>query len=319
MNYLYPLKMSYATRDYIWGGTRLIDEWGKKTDSDKIAETWELTVRDDAMSNIVNGELSGMTMREYIDQFGAAVVSADFDGSRFPLLIKLIDACDNLSVQVHPDDAYAAEKRGDIGKTEMWYIVDALPGACIAYGLADGVSEADFQEMIQRGDVERALKFQPVKPGECYFIPAGMVHAIGKGILIAEIQQNCDITYRIYDYNRRQKDGTLRALHVEDAINVVRKFTDGEIDAICHEASKSENEMVGCRYFNVEKLSLSDNTVELDATPASFNSLLCIEGNGTIVFNGVEYPIKKGDSYYIPAGMGAYTVSGSLELIRTQL
>lgn len=319
MNHLYPLKMSYATRDYLWGGRRLINEWGKQTDADKLAETWELTVRDDAMSYIVNGELSGVSMREYIERFGASVVSDTFDGGRFPLLIKLIDACDNLSVQVHPDDAYAAMKSGDIGKTEMWYIVDALPGACIAYGLADGVSEADFQSMIKNGEVEKALKFQPVKAGECYFIPAGMVHAIGKGILIAEIQQNCDITYRIYDYNRRQKDGSFRALHVEDAIAVVRKFTEDEIDALCHEARRSDGEMVGCKYFNVEKLVLCDEEMELVATEKGFNSILCIGGKGKIIAGGIEYDIVKGDSYYIPAGLGKYTVSGSVELIRTQL
>ena len=319
MVHLYPLKMSYATRDYLWGGTKLIDEWGKVTDSDKIAETWELTVRDDAMSVIQNGELAGMTMREYIDRFGACVVSDTFDGKRFPLLIKLIDACDNLSVQVHPDDSYAAAKSGDIGKTEVWYIVDALPGASIAYGLADGVSEDDFQRMIKAGEVEKALNFCPVAPGECYFIPAGMVHAIGKGILVAEIQQNCDITYRIYDYNRRQKDGSLRALHVEDAIAVVRGFCDGEVDTICHEARRTENELVGCRYFNVEKFVLGGESADLKADEKSFNSLLCIGGKGHITFGGKSYGLNKGDSYYIPAGMGEYSVDGEVTFLRSTL
>ena len=227
----YPLKISYITKSAIWGGTKLKTDWGKVSDLDCVAESWELSVREKEMATILNGEYSEMTLGEYIKVCGNDSVSDVYDGGRFPLLIKYIDACDKLSVQVHPDDVYAGEVENDSGKTEMWYIVDAAEGAEIIYGIKESVSESDFEKAVRQGNIDSVLEHHPVKAGETYFIPSGMLHAIGAGIVIAEIQQNSDLTYRVYDYERRQKDGSLRELHVDKSIDVTRKFTEEEINA----------------------------------------------------------------------------------------
>ena len=230
---LYPYLLSSVLKSPIWGGTHLIREWGKQTEKDTVGESWELTVRADAASCICNGCYAGKTVQELIDVDPTVVMGASsYIGGVFPLLVKLIDAGDRLSVQVHPDDAYAARVENDRGKTEMWYIVDAEEGAEIICGLREGVSHADFEKAIADRTLDAVLHHQPVHAGETYFIPAGLPHAIGGGILIAEIQQNCDLTYRVYDYDRRQKDGTLRELHVEKALDVIRGFEKEEIEAL---------------------------------------------------------------------------------------
>ena len=184
----YPLKLSAVFKEIIWGGTRLKEEYGKVCDLDKLAESWELTVRPDGMNVITNGEYAGMTLGEYLGE----------EAKGFPLLIKLIDACDKLSIQVHPNDEYAMKNEGEYGKTEMWYIVDALPGSKLVYGLS-GYDPDTFRKALADGECEKYLNYVDVKKGDVFFIPSGCVHAIGAGILIAEIQQSSKVTYRVYD------------------------------------------------------------------------------------------------------------------------
>lgn len=316
-NVKYPFLLSYVTKAPIWGGTRLLgDAWGKHADTPTVGESWELTVRAKEMSRIVNGPLAGKSLGDHIAENGNAVIGAGYTDKVFPLLIKLIDATDKLSVQVHPDDDYAARVENDRGKTEMWYIVEADPDAEIVYGLCDGVSAADFAAAVKAGKIGNVLKHQPVKAGEVYFIPSRLVHAIGKGILIAEIQQNCDLTYRIYDYDRRGADGKLRELHVDKALDVVRPFTEEEIDAIRFEGGKAENSdvLAHCRYF---KTTLSQGNAARTFTVGqeSFLYMLCLDGEGTLTGGNMNCPIKKGDSYFIPAGTGECILTGNAKVI----
>ena len=313
----YPLKLQSVLKTAIWGGTRLIDEWGKTFD-DVCAESWELTVRDDGMNTISGSEYDGMTMQEYIDKNGFSVVSSK-PLDRFPLLIKFIDAEDNLSIQVHPDDAYAMSKANSLGKTEMWYIIDAKPGAKLVYGLKPGVTIEDMRKAIEDGTVEEQLNFVDVKKGDVFFIPSGLVHAIGAGILLAEIQQNSNITYRVYDYNRRGKDGKLRELHVEDALNVIVNRSEAEIDKIRYSTNaKNDNLLASCEFFIVEKFFV-DKPCEFSTNAESFNSILCLDGDGEIVYNDEHFPVSKGDSYFIPANIGTYLVQGKLEIIVSKI
>lgn len=299
---LYPFKLSYVTKSPIWGGTRLISNWNKSADSPTVGESWELTVRKAEKSVIQNGIYAGIPLEHVLAQAGPNIIAPDYNAHEFPLLVKLIDACDRLSVQVHPDDEYAARVEHDRGKTEMWYIVEADPGAEIICGLRDGVSRADLAEAVQNGNSEQLLKHCPVHAGEAYFIPAGLPHAIGRGILIAEIQQNCDLTYRVYDYNRRQPDGSLRELHIEKALDVIRPFTEEEINSIRY-ARRSDTLANGevladCNYFRTELLSVN-GPYTLPACSA-MRHLLCLSGNATLFYKGTAYPLQKGDSYFLP-------------------
>lgn len=317
---LYPFRLSCVTKSPIWGGTRLVREWGKQSENGTVGESWELTVRKNEKSRILNGPLAGQTLEEVIDRFGPAFIAPDYSENTFPLLIKLIDAADRLSVQVHPDDDYAARVENDRGKTEMWYIVDAAPGAEIICGLRPGVDRAAFAEAVRAGKIDTVMHRQPVRKGECYFIPAGLLHAIGGGILIAEIQQNCDLTYRVYDYERRDKDGNLRPLHIEKALEVVRPFTTEEIDAIRF-SSRSDaladgEVLADCAFFRVERLTLDGSTVTLpDYT--GMRHLLCVDGTATLTCGGVSYTLATGDnmeSWLLPAGLPA-SLTGSATLL----
>ena len=215
----YPMLLDAPCKDYLWGGNRLREEYGKVSDKDKIAESWELSCHKDGESVIANGELAGKTLTQYIEEQGKAVLGKNCEKfENFPILIKLIDAKDNLSVQVHPNNEYAMRVEGEYGKTEMWYIVDCDPGAELIYGFKGEISRDEFKERIANNTLLEVTNNVPVHKGDVFFIEAGTLHAIGKGILIAEIQQNSNTTYRVYDYGRVGADGKPRQLHVEKAV-----------------------------------------------------------------------------------------------------
>ena len=294
----YPLKLKAVCKEIIWGGNRLKSEYGKVADLDKIAESWELTVRHDGLNVIENGEYAGMTLGEYLGD----------KAEGFPLLIKLIDACDKLSIQVHPDDTYAKEKEGEYGKTEMWYIVDAEPGAKLVYGLRD-YDKDTFRAAVADGTLEKYMNAVDVKKGDIFFIPSGLVHAIGAGILIAEIQQSSNVTYRVYDYMRRGKDGKLRELHVDKALDVIVDYTEEEIDAIRYEDGRDASALANCRYFKVDRYVLTEDVTL--GSDSSFTHVLALSGEGTV--GGVS--IKKGESILLPEGYHAVASGAGLEII----
>ena len=316
MKHLYPLKVSYIAKAPIWSGRRLLDGWGMTTTDAVLGEAWMLTVRKNEMSVIQNGALCGMRLDDYITNYGSDVVGKNYhleDG--FPLLVKLIDAADRLSVQVHPDDDYAARVENDRGKTEMWYIVEADEGAEIIYGIKDGMSADEFREAVRGGRLTDTLHHGPVHAGETYFIPSGMLHAIGSGILIAEIQQNCDLTYRVYDYERRQADGTLRELHVDKALDVTVPFTEEQVNAIRFAHGREDAQTLShCPYFRTRRFNTATER-SLTVSDESFAFMLCIGGSGSLTYQGVCYPLNRADGYYLPAGLGSIQLDGSAELL----
>ena len=296
---LYPMKLKPVLKDAIWGGKRLASEYKKSDDPNKkIAESWELSIHKNGINIIENGEYAGKTL-EYLFKFDKSIVSPDYNSEKFPILIKFIDAEQNLSVQVHPDNEYALKYENELGKTEMWYIIDAKPGAKIVYGLNDNYTRGDLQNLIDNNKFEDCLNYIEVKPGDVYFIPAGLVHAIGKGILIAEIQQNSDTTYRFYDYNRPDTNGNPRELHIDKALDVCIKTK-----------TEYKNQFNGCcEYFEVNKFNLQEwitinMTTEAMKNPQTFYSVICLDGEGEIVHDENIYKIKKGDSYFLPSLMG---------------
>jgi len=318
MKTLYPLRLVPVSKEILWGGHKLKDSYNKTAPFEKLAESWELTVREQEMNRIDNGICRGMTLEEFIRENGNDVVSPDYDGSRFPLLIKFIDAADRLSIQVHPDDEYSLAHEGELGKTEMWYIVDAEPGAQLVYGLREGITAEEFKKAVQDGRIAKTLRFQDVHPGETYFIPSGQIHAIGAGILIAEIQQNSNITYRVYDYDRRQADGSLRQLHTEKALEVTKIRTDAEIDAIRFSHSdKSGTELAACPFFRVRKLTASDTPAVIEPKD-SFIHLLCTEGEGELRTDSESYKLRRGDSYFLPCGCVSCTLTGSATVLLSE-
>ena len=317
----YPLRLRYFPKTALWGGDTLKTAWSKPCDFDKLAETWELTVRPEATNIILGGALDGHTLGELLEAHPEALGTTD-TGGLFPLLIKFIDARDRLSVQVHPDDDYARDVENDRGKTEMWYIVDAAEDAEIIYGLAEGMDNAAFRRAFAEGRVLEAVNRVKVQPGETYFIPSGLVHAIGDGCLIGEIQQNSDLTYRVYDYDRRGADGKLRELHVDRAMDVIRPFSEDEIRAI--RFSRAPRYEMGeclaaCPYFEVHRVTLAGDALALEVPKESFFHLLSVDGEGNLTHDGVDYPLTRGDSLFLPAGLGSCTVSGNLTLLISSL
>ena len=311
------IKLEPTFKDYLWGGTRLRTDFGKKCDFDKVAESWELSCHKDGSSVVASGEFKGLTLAEYIEKKGKAVLGTDCEKfENFPILIKLIDAKDNLSVQVHPNNEYAQRVEGEYGKTEMWYIVDCDEGAELLYGFKKEISKEEFAERIANNTLLEVTNSVPVKKGDVFFIEAGTLHAIGKGILIAEIQQNSNTTYRIYDYGRVGKDGKPRELHVEKAKDVTRlapakAYPDHPIEK--HDGYTSKL-LSSCDYFTTYAVDV-DGTAVLNADDKSFLSLLFLDGNADV--SGV--PAVKGDSIFADAGTGEIKITGKCRLILTKV
>lgn len=315
----YIMKLEAPCKDYIWGGNRLRNEFGKKSDADKIAESWELSCHKDGESVVSNGEFKGKTLSEVITECGKEILGTNCQRfENFPILIKLIDALDNLSVQVHPNNDYALRVEKEYGKTEMWYIVDCDEGAELLYGFKHEISKEEFEQRIKNNTLLEVTNNVPVHKGDVFFIESGTLHAIGKGILIAEIQQNSNTTYRIYDYGRVGKDGKPRELHIEKAVEVTElvppKYPTKPMGVVVAENGYDKQLLSTCEYFNVHKLNIYEQA-ELEATDGSFNSILVLDGEGKIG----DVALKKGESCFIPAGFGKYIFEGKAEVILTDV
>lgn len=318
------LKLIAPCKDYIWGGNRLREEYGKKLDSDKIAESWELSCHKDGQSVIDGGEFGGKTLSEFIEANDkTAVLGTNCDRFEyFPILIKLIDAKDNLSVQVHPSNEYALKVEGEYGKTEMWYIVDCNEGAELLYGFKHEISKEEFAQRIENNTLLEVANNVPVHKGDVFFIESGTLHAIGKGILIAEIQQNSNTTYRVYDYGRVGNDGKPRELHIEKALDVTERIPPKYPTTAQGQPEKVEGGVKtllrSCEYFNVNKLEI-DGTMTLNADEKSFKSLLFLDGKAEIGgTDGVQTAVK-GESFFVSAGSGEFTVTGRCEVILSDI
>lgn len=299
---LYPFLCEPLPIEKIWGGCRIARELchGTVKENVKIGETFELSLRREALSTVKNGALAGSTLASLEERFPGMVTGGQFSSFKsFPLLIKFIDAAEDLSVQVHPDDAYAEQHETECGKAEMWYIIDALPDSSIFLGLADGCTP---ESLFETDDPTKALKEIKVSAGEAYFIPAGTPHAIGKGILLAEVQQNSDLTYRIWDYDRQNG----RELHREKARDVVKHTDCGRIVA--------DKAGILVRFCGIS-VRLLDIYSSVRMSKDTFYSLLCVDGRATIVCDGDEYEISKGDSYFIPKALNELQIKGRARIL----
>ncbi|MDD4547065.1 MAG: class I mannose-6-phosphate isomerase [Oscillospiraceae bacterium] len=305
---IYPLLLNPVVKDYIWGGTRLKTEFGYEG-GDIASEAWVLSCHKDGRSVIQNGELKGQALSDAISLWGKSSVGERAAGfPYFPILIKLIDARDRLSVQVHPDNQYALRAEGEYGKTEMWYVVDCEPGAHLIYGMNQTIKKDEFRAHIKGGTLSEVCNHVPVKKGDVFFIEAGTLHAIGSGILIAEVQQNSNTTYRVSDYGRMGADGKPRELHIDKAVDVTittpptRPYGNvGEIRTI---PGGTVRQLTDCEFFHTDLLTVSD--LMAVGKDDSFCSLLCLDGECALTSEGFEpIQLKKGSSIFLPAGMGA--------------
>lgn len=300
-------KLTPSCKDYLWGGEKLREEYGIQSDLHPLSEAWMLSCHPDGPSYLADGT----TLQQYIDAHpGCLGTDCEKFGS-FPILAKLIDAKKDLSIQVHPSNAYAQEHEHQYGKAEMWYVLEAEPGATLYYGFTHDISKEEFARRIQDNTLTDVLNAVPVEKGDCFFIPSGTLHAIRKGIVVAEIQQNSNVTYRIYDYGRKGADGKPRQLHIPQALDVTDREPPKPHDFHGHLAQ--------CEYFTVDEVEGSFRDV-CDAQ--SFTSLLILEGEGTFTetASGETLPVKKGESVFVPAGIGEYTVQGTaLKCLRTRV
>lgn len=305
------MKMIPATKDYIWGGRRLIEDYGKTTDKLVLAESWELSCHPDGNSLISRGEYGASSLAGYLALNGEAALGRNCArfGYQLPILIKLIDAASPLSVQVHPDDAYARIHENQNGKTEVWHIIDSLPESYIYYGVAGEVTKEQLREAIRDNTVAGLLKKQYVNPGDTYFIEAGTIHAIGQFILLAEVQQNSNVTYRLYDYDRRDAEGNRRPLHIDKGVAVSRLTPNPEH----HDFGEH---LAICDCFCLDRLDIRAET-RLQVGGDSFVSLLCTEGSGIIHNGGDTARFAQGDCFFIPASSGEVVITGEATLLKT--
>lgn len=310
-----PLLMRPTGKDYLWGGQRLNTDFGKNIDLSPLAETWECSTHPDGPSFVVGGKFDGRSLADVIKEFPEYMGTKHKGETELPILIKFIDAKKDLSVQVHPDDDYAFEhENGQNGKTEMWYVLDATEDAKLVYGLNQDCTEEMMREAIEKGTLSNYLQTVPVDKGDLFFIEAGTIHAIGAGCLIAEIQENSNLTYRLYDYNRVDDKGNKRELHVDKAMAV----SNLKHSAKPEKSIGADNLLTSCRYFEVYKMFLNsenEQTVTLHADKTGYRVLLCIEGGGTMTYDDENVNISKGDCVFIPADSVMISVHGDAQFL----
>ena len=316
------LKLKPSGKDYIWGGHKLVDNYGKEMTGDRLAETWELSCHPDGPSFVDNGEDAGKTLRQYIEEHGKKVLGTNCERFEdFPILTKFIDAQDNLSIQVHPDNEYALKNEGQYGKTEMWYVVDADKGAKLRSGFSEQITPKEYKERVLNNTITDVLQEYEIKPGDVFFLPAGRVHSIGAGAFIAEIQQTSDITYRIYDFNRKDANGKTRELHTDLAREAINYEVLDDYRTK-YEAVKDEPvELVACPYFTT---SVYDMTEEISCDYSELDSFvifICMEGACRIKDNeGNELKVGAGESILLPATTQDVTITpeaGNVKLLET--
>lgn len=316
---LYPFKMTPVFKEVLWGGSNLKNLFGKAIPSERTGESWEAAAHPNGESRISNGFLAGKTLNYIVQKYPGDFLGAKLKRTKkFPLLFKLIDAREKLSVQVHPDNCTAkALERGGEGKTEMWYIISAAPDAKLICGVNPGVGARDFKKALSGGRLGEVLRSVPVKAGDALFIPAGTVHAIGEGIVIAELQQNSDITYRVFDWDRVDSEGNARELHVDKALRAVSveaRRANPLIEGLAVERPNAKRVyLAASKYFAMEKVTAEKNITERQ-NGRSFHILFFLQGEGKIIHgNGQEF-FAPGDTFVIPACMGNYSVSPGIYL-----
>tara|TARA_R110000744_G_scaffold96926_2_gene187290 strand:- start:31 stop:999 length:969 start_codon:yes stop_codon:yes gene_type:complete len=301
---LYPLKFRPILKEKLWGGTKLKEVLGKPIESEITGESWELSTVKGDISVIANGILEGKSLQDLIESnseelLGKSVVERF--GKEFPILIKFIDAKQDLSIQLHPNDDLAKERHDSFGKTEMWYIMDADPKAELIVGFNKDVTKEEYAKSIDNDTLLDLLNYEQVKEGDTFFINTGKIHAIGAGVMLAEIQQTSDVTYRVFDFNRKDKEGNLRELHTELALDAVDYKKKDDFKVTYSQELNKVSEMVDCPYFKTSFIQLTEN-LELDTTKRdSFTIFMCVGGKAVIKTAEGEVSIKKGETVLLPA------------------
>ncbi|MCI6913985.1 MAG: class I mannose-6-phosphate isomerase [Lachnospiraceae bacterium] len=318
-----PLLLTPSGKDYLWGGERLKTEYNKKINLTPLAETWECSTHPDGPSTVVVGKYAGKTLAEVLQD------NPEYLGSKYetlkelPVLIKFIDAQSDLSVQVHPSDEYARIHENQNGKSEMWYVIDALPGSKLVHGFEHDVTKEILRKAIDDGRLQDYLHYVQVKKGDTFFMPSGTVHAIGAGTLIAEIQENSNVTYRVYDYDRVGKDGQKRPLHFDKAAEVLNMKRSGNVRQaprmVHYYYGCSRELLVRCKYFETEKIVVTKG-FSFSVLDSSFQVLLCLNGEGGLETETENRPLRfsKGSCVFIPANMGRCHVIGQCELLKVR-
>lgn len=305
MSELYPLKFEPVLKEKIWGGTSLAANFGKKQGNLKnIGESWELTAVSDNLSVVSNGFLAGNNIEEIIEVYMGDITGESVYekfGNEFPLLIKLIEAREDLSVQVHPDDKMAKERHNAYGKTEMWHILESDANARIYTGFSGQISRDTYVNAVRNNTIGSILNIETAEAGDTFFTPAGRIHAIGAGIVLAEIQQTSDITYRIYDWGRKDKNGKSRELHTDLAIDAV-DFNQAGKSKIKKELLKNKTEnLVSCEYFNTNIIRFNKHITRDYNIIDSFVVYICTDGEFRIRWDSGTEKVTKGETVLLPA------------------
>lgn len=316
----YPLKFKPEMKERVWGG-RALEQFGLELPEGPIGEGWMIGDHPNGTTKVINGELAGLGLDEIREKYGSSVFGAKgySANSRFPLLIKLLDCNDDLSVQVHPGNDYDKLPPGELGKTEMWYVLDAKPGAKIIYGLKPGATRESFAQAIADNRIMDSLQEVEAQAGDSFYIPAGTVHALCAGVLVAEIQQNSDTTYRLYDYNRPGLDGKPRELHIEDSLAVTAYDNSGASRMATEVSGPNEwLRLASSPYFTVEKGVLKSSWA-LTSMPDSFTILVVCDGKGTLEWPGGSIGLERGNCFLLPADLGDYSLNGEATVLRCYL
>lgn len=316
-----PFLLSPCGKDYLWGGNRLREEFHKDISMSPLAETWECSVHPDGPSIVASGEHKGVLLSALLEEHPEYLGTHPRNG--FPLLVKFIDAADDLSIQVHPTDEFAGMyENGGSGKTEMWYVLDAKPGAELIFGCNQDMEPVEFRAGLGKGTIEKYLRKVPVVKDDVFYIPAGTIHAIGDGILLAEVQQNSNLTYRLYDYDRVDKDGQKRELHWDKALKVAN--LNGSIKprqpmrVLRYRPGVATELLCRCKYFEVNRMLVNTERrqkVTYFADALSFRVLLCIDGTGKLVYDEEALEFRKGDCIFIPADSVVIEIQGDAQFL----
>ncbi len=316
-----PFLLKPAYKDYLWGGRRLKEEYHKETSLSFLAETWECSVHPDGLSLVAGGAFDGMTLKSVLEDNPAFLGTHPDKVLGLPILVKLIDAKENLSIQVHPDDIYALVKEnGSLGKTEMWYVLEADENAELTFGFARDMDRETLLHALEQGTVEKYLQRVRIKKDDVFYVKAGTVHGIGAGAVIAEIQENSNLTYRLYDYDRRDREGNARELHIDKAMDVIDLKAGisprQPMRVLKYKRACASELLCRCKYFQVERMLLNtllDNIeVEYHTDSTSFEVLLCVEGAGRLS----DISFCKGDCIFVPADSKLLYLTGKAQLLK---
>jgi mannose-6-phosphate isomerase len=319
-----PFLLKPAAKDYLWGGSRLNDDFSKGIDMEPLAETWECSTHPDGLSMVACGTYKGMTLREVLRQHPEYLGSHPKTTGELPILIKLIDAKKDLSVQVHPTDDYAREhENGQLGKTEMWYVLDAAKDARLIYGLLRDMEKETLRRSIEMGTIEKYLQKVPIHKDDLFYIEAGTIHAIGAGALVAEIQESSNLTYRLYDYDRTDKNGKKRALHIDKALEVANLKAGTEpkqpLRVLKYRRGCASELLCRCEYFEVYRMLVNTECcrklVDFRADSSSFRVLLCTDGCGGIRCEDETFLFFKGDCIFVPADSVMMKIYGRAQFL----